>query len=93
MSSRATYHARVLDFSVDLETNKDLVNLQNVIDSDGDLVAMNLDLFAGAWSVGLEAGEHISFTAKLTSKVERQEIDGTWCAVRAVYLYKPKLIE
>ena len=47
----------------------------------------------GSWSNNFEAGENVSFTAKMKSKVERQEIDGTWCAVRAVYLYKPKLIE
>ena len=91
MSNRATYHAQVTDFSVDVETDKDLINLSNVVDSDGDLVAMNLDLFSGAWSVGLEAGEHISFTAKLTSKVERQEIEGNFYTVRACHLCAPKI--
>ena len=91
MSKRATYHGTVSGFSVDLETNKDLVNLQNVIDSDGDLVANEMDLFHGSWASNLEAGEHISFTAKLTSKVERQEIEGNFYTVRACHLCAPKI--
>ena len=91
MSKRATYHARVLDFSVDLETNKDLVNLQNVIDSDGDLVANEMDLFHGSWSSNLEAGASISFTAELTSRVNKQIIDGKLYNVRECYLIDPKI--
>lgn len=93
MSSRNTYHAQVSSFSVDSETDQDLVNLSGVIDSDGDLVTDSMCLTHGAWSSGLESGENISFTAKLKSKVERQEIDGKWLVVRAAYLHKPRLIK
>ena len=78
-------------FSVDIETDEDLINLSNVIDSDGDLVANEMDLFHGSWASNLEAGEHISFTAKLTSKVERQEIEGNFYTVRACHLCAPKI--
>ena len=91
MSSRNLYHAEVTGFSVDIETDSDLVNLSNVIDSDGDLVAMNLDLFSGAWTSGLDAPAQISFTAELTSRVKRQSIDGSWYNVRECYLNKPRL--
>lgn len=93
MSNRATYHAQVTGFSVDLETNNDLICLSNVIDSDGELVANEMDLFHGSWSSNLDAGAQISFSAKIKSRLERQEINGQWLAVRAAYLHKIKLIE
>ena len=93
MNSRTTYHAQVVGFSVDVETDEDLVNLSNVVDSDGDLVTDSMCLPHGTWSSNLESGENISFAAKLKSKVERQEIDGKWLVVRAAYLHKPRLIK
>ena len=72
MSKRATFHAQVTDFSVDVETDKDLINLSNVVDSDGELVADSMDLFHGSWANNLEAGASISFTAELTSRVNKQ---------------------
>ena len=91
MSNRATYHAQVTDFSVDVETDKDLINLSNVVDSDGELVADSMDLFHGSWSNNLDAPAQISFTAELTSRLKRQFIDGSWYNVRECYLCKPRL--
>ena len=91
MSSRTTYQAEVIGFSVDVETQKELINFANVTDSDGDLIAMEMGLFSGKWSSGLEAGAKVSFTAKLTSRVQRQFIDGRWYNVRECYLCKPRL--
>ena len=93
MSSRSTYHATVSGFKTDIKTNDDLICLSNVIDSDGDIVATNLDLVNGNWSKNLEEGTHFSFSAKIKSRLERQKIDDQWFAVRAAYLYKIKLIE
>ena len=91
MSSRTTYQAEVTGFSVDAETDNDLIKLSNVTDSDGDLIAMEMGLFSGKWSSGLEAGAKVSFTAKLTSRVQRQSIDGRMYNVRECYLCNPRL--
>ena len=91
MSSRSTYHATVSGFSVDVETNKDLINLSNVVDSDGELVADSMDLFHGSWSNNLDAPAQISFTAELTSRVNKQIIDGRLYNVRECYLIDPKI--
>lgn len=91
MNSRNLYHAEVTGFSVDVEKNSDLVNLSNVIDSDGDLVANEMDLVHGSWSSNLESGLNISFTAKLNSRVQRQFIDDRWYNVRQCFLCKPKI--
>ena len=91
MSKRSTYHAEVTGFSVDIESQKELINLSNVTDSAGDLIAMEMDLFTGSWARGIQAGKTISFTAKLTSRVQRQFIEDRWYNVRECFLCKPKL--
>ena len=89
--SRATYHARVLGFSLDLKTDRDLVNLSDVIDSDGDLVTDSMCLSHGSWSNNLEAGENVFFTAKMKSRIKQHEIDGKLYNVRECYLIDPKI--
>ena len=91
MISRNTYHATVVGFKTDIETNDDLICLSNVIDSDGDLVAMNLDLFAGAWTSGLEVGKNVSFSAKMKSRIKQHNFDGKLYNVRECVLVKPKI--
>ena len=91
MSKRATYKADVSGFSLDLEAKLVMVNLENVIDSDNELIANEMSLFHGDWSKNFEAGAHIEFTAKLTSQVQQQEIDGITYSVRECYLCKPRL--
>ena len=93
MSKRATYQANVVGFSLDLEAKLVSVNLSNVVDSDGELIAHEMSLYHGNWSKNFEAGAHITFTAKLTSQVQQQEIDGISYAVRECFLVKPKIHE
>ena len=92
MSSRSTYHADVSGFSVDIETDKDMVNISNVIDSDGDLVADEsgscfMEVGRAIW----KQAASISFTAELTSRVNKQIIDGRLYNVRECYLIDPKI--
>ena len=93
MSNRATYKADVSGFSLDLEAKLVMVNLENVVDSDGELVANEMSLFHGNWSKKFEAGAHIVFTAKLASQVKQQIIDGIQYSVRECFLVKPKIHE
>ena len=93
MSKRTTYKAEVTGFSVDNETQKELINFANVTDSDGELIAGEMDLFCGSWSSGLQKGAKVSFSAKLTSRVQRQFIEDRWYNVREGFLCDPKLIE
>ena len=90
MSKRNLYHANIVGFSLDLETDKDMVNLSGVYDSNGDLVSDSMCLLHGAWSSNLESGSNISFTAKMKSQVKRQFIDGVWYNVRECYLYNTR---
>ena len=92
MSSRTTYNAEVVGFSLDMEAKLVLVNLKNVTDSDDELISNEMSLFHGDWSKNFEAGAHIVFTAKLSSQVQQQIIDGISYSVRECYLVKPKMI-
>ena len=92
MSKRAAYKAEVVGFSLDMEAKLVLVNLKNVIDSDDELISHEMSLFHGDWSKNFEAGAHITFTAKLSSQVQQQEIDGISYAVRECFLVKPKIM-
>ena len=91
MSKRATYKADVSGFSLDLEAKLVMVNLENVIDSDNELIANEMSLFHGDWSKNFEAGANITFTAKLASQVQQQTFDGITYSVRSCYLVKPKI--
>ena len=91
MSKRAIYKAEVTGFSLDLEAKLVLVNLKNVVDSDGELISHDMALYHGNWSKNFEAGAHIVFSAKLTSQVQQQVIDGISYSVRECYLVKPKI--
>ena len=91
MSKRATYEADVTGFSLDMEAKLVMVNLANVVDSENELVANEMSLFHGNWSENFEAGAHIEFSAKLTSQVQQQTIDGIDYHVRECFLVSPKI--
>ena len=93
MSKRATYKAEVVGFSLDLEAKLVMVNLENVVDPDGELIAHEMSLYHGKWSENFEKGASIIFTAKLSSQVQQQTFDGIDYNVRECYLIKPKLIK
>ena len=93
MSKRATYQANVVGFSLDMEAKLVSVNLANVVDSDGELIAHEMSLYHGDWSKNCEAGARITFSAKLTSQVQQKVIDGINYNVRECYLVKPKIKE
>ena len=45
----------------------------------------------GSWSHNFEAGENVSFTAKMKSRIKRHNIDGIIYNVRECYLIDPKI--
>ena len=89
---RKNFTATIKGFEQHEHSNKPLIRLEKVKDSEGNLIAYSMTLFRGKWDRNVSIGDNLDFSAKVETS-ERRIFDGTErYTVRETRLANPQVI-